>query len=186
MKIYTRGGDRGETSLLGGERVRKDHDRIEAYGTLDELNSVIGVARASWDDGPIDHELHRIQSDLFEIGARLAAISAIERFPGVADERVDDLEAAIDAMERSLPPLTSFVLPGGSPAAAQLHVARTVARRAERLVVALEDEGDIHERTIRYLNRLSDYLFVASRFANLSAGVADVPWISTRKQRREE
>lgn len=183
MKIYTRGGDLGETSLLGGARVRKDHERIEAYGTIDELNSFIGVARASWPDGSIDSELHAIQSDLFEIGARLAAPNAEDRFPGVDASRIEELETAIDAMESDLAPLTSFVLPGGSPASGHLHVARTVARRAERLVVGLHDASALGEVTVRYLNRLSDYLFVAARFANASAGVADVPWVSSRKSR---
>lgn len=181
MKIYTRGGDTGETSLLGGGRVRKDHERIEAYGTIDELNSFIGVARAVWNDSPIDAELHRVQSDLFEIGARLAAPSANERFPGVEAARIEDLEGAIDAMETELSPLTSFILPGGSVAAGHLHVARTIARRAERLIVALHDPAELTSVTIGYLNRLSDYLFVAARLANARHQQQDVPWKSTRR-----
>ncbi|HET7711237.1 MAG TPA: cob(I)yrinic acid a,c-diamide adenosyltransferase, partial [Thermoanaerobaculia bacterium] len=165
MKIYTRTGDRGETSLLGGARVRKDHPRIEAYGTVDELNSYIGVVRALWAEGPIDEELASIQRDLFEIGAQLASDSA--RFAGVGPERVADLEREIDTMEEKLPPLTAFILPGGSMIAAHLHVARTVCRRAERLVIALANEES--RPTVAYLNRLSDYLFVAARFANLKA-----------------
>jgi cob(I)alamin adenosyltransferase len=172
VKIYTRTGDAGETSLFGGRRVTKDDPRIEAYGTVDELNSFLGAARAAWPESPIDPELHAIQRDLFDIGALLA--SSDERFPGVAPSRIEDLERAIDAMEEKLEPLKSFILPGGTEAAAALHVARAVCRRAERLVVALEDENA--RTTLVYLNRLSDYLFVAARFANHAAGVRDVPW----------
>lgn len=174
MKIYTRTGDSGETSLLGGKRVAKNDARIEAYGTVDELSSFIGVARAAWQKSPIDGELSQIQNDLFDVGARLSAVDA-SRFPGASDSRIAALEQAIDTMERGLAPLSNFILPGGSAAAAHLHVARTVCRRAERLVVALEGE---HQTTIRYLNRLSDYLFVAARFANATLGVEDVPWKS--------
>jgi cob(I)alamin adenosyltransferase len=170
VKIYTKTGDTGETSLFGGTRVAKNDARIEAYGTVDELNSFIGLARALWPSSPIDGELDRVQSDLFDIGAHLAA-PGTDRFPGPEETRIESLERGIDAMTSELPPLTTFILPGGSPPAAQLHVARTVCRRAERLVVALGDE-----RTIRYLNRLSDYLFTAARFANLRLRVSDVAW----------
>lgn len=176
MKIYTKTGDAGETSLLGGNRVRKDHKRIEAYGTIDELNSVIGSARSAWSGGPIDDELGRIQADLFDIGAFLATIAPSETFRGVGEERIERLETAIDAMDSELEPLKTFILPGGSPAAAALHVARTVCRRAERQVVSLEELSDDMSRTLQYLNRLADYLFVAARYANLKAGVADVAW----------
>src|SRR5256885_4593817 len=168
MKIYTKTGDAGETSLFGGTRVAKNDPRIEAYGTVDELNSFIGVARASWPSSPIDGELDRIQSDLFDVGAHLAS-PGTSRFAAVDEARIEALEQSIDAMTGELPPLKSFILPGGSMAAAQLHVARTICRRAERLVVPLGDEA-----TIRYLNRLSDYLFTAARFANLRHGTADV------------
>ncbi|HEY8849028.1 MAG TPA: cob(I)yrinic acid a,c-diamide adenosyltransferase [Thermoanaerobaculia bacterium] len=171
MKIYTRTGDSGETSLFGGSRVAKNDPRIEAYGTIDELNSTVGVARASWPSSPIDKQLGAIQSDLFDIGAHLAA-PGNDRFAGVEPRRIEELERAIDAMESELPPLTSFIIPGGSLAAAQLHVARTVCRRAERRVVALEDTA-----TVAYLNRLSDYLFVAARYANRGHGVPDTPWL---------
>lgn len=177
MKIYTRGGDRGETSLLGGGRVRKDNERIAAYGTVDELNSFIGVARASGGDERLNQKLDAIQRDLFDIGAQLASPGHAERFPGVAVLRVAALETDIDEMEAELSPLTNFILPGGAPAAAHLHVARTVCRRAERLVVALGDASPEVETTLAYLNRLSDWLFVAARHANRSAGVADVPWV---------
>jgi cob(I)alamin adenosyltransferase len=175
MKIYTRTGDAGETSLFGGTRVRKDDARIEAYGTVDELNSFIGVARASWPESPFDGQLHEIQSDLFDIGAHLAS-PGTSRFGGPAAARVTGLEQAIDAMESKLAPLKSFILPSGCQAAAHLHVARTVCRRAERLVVALCDGDEATRASITYLNRLSDFLFVAARFANHRQGVADVPW----------
>jgi cob(I)alamin adenosyltransferase len=176
MKIYTRTGDAGETSLFGGARVRKDDARIEAYGTVDELNSFLGVARASWPSSPLDGQFHAIQSDLFDIGAHLAS-PGTSRFAGPEATRIAALEQSIDAMEADLAPLRTFILPGGCPAAAHLHVARTVCRRAERLVVALRDEDPATLASIRYLNRLSDFLFVAARFANHEQGVADVPWV---------
>ena len=168
MKIYTRTGDHGQTSLFGGTRVAKNDARIEAYGTVDELNSFLGAVTGF-------EEIAAIQSDLFEIGAHLAS-PGTSRFPGVDPSRIERLERAIDAMEGELTPLTSFILPGGSPRAAQLHIARTVCRRAERRVVALEDGSPATQSTIAYLNRLSDYLFVAARYANLKAGVPDIPW----------
>ena len=176
MKIYTRGGDLGQTSLLGGNRLRKSDPRIEAYGTVDELNSTIGSVRASWPGSPLDSQFRSIQNDLFDLGAQLAAPGRSDQFRGVPPERVGELEAAIDAMEASLDPLKNFILPGGSVAAAGLHVARTVCRRAERRVVALMDAEDESGGGVIYLNRLSDYLFVAARFANLQAGVGDVVW----------
>ena len=175
MKIYTRTGDGGETSLFGGARVAKNDPRIEAYGTVDELNSFIGVARAAWAESPIDTQLHQAQMDLFEIGAHLAS-PGTSRFPGVETSRIEELERAIDRMEQELEPLKSFILPGGTLAASHLHVTRTVCRRAERLVVALNDPAPATQSTIAYLNRLSDFLFVAARFANARAGVGDVPW----------
>jgi cob(I)alamin adenosyltransferase len=174
VKIYTRTGDAGETSLFGGARVRKDDARIEAYGTVDELNSFIGVARASWPSS-LDSEFHSIQSDLFDIGAHLAS-PGTSRFTGPEAARIAALEQSIDRMESQLTPLKTFILPGGSLAAAQLHVARTVCRRAERLVVALRDDDEATKASTTYLNRLSDFLFVAARFANLQESVADVPW----------
>jgi cob(I)alamin adenosyltransferase len=178
MKIYTRTGDLGQTSLFGGARVAKNDPRIDAYGTVDELSSHIGVARAASLPSETDAILHQVQVDLFEVGAHLAS-PGTSRFPGVDEARIAELEQAIDAMERELQPLTTFILPAGSAAAAHLHVARTVCRRAERLVVALEDDTPATLSTIAYLNRLSDYLFVAARFANLRAGVEDVPWKRT-------
>ena len=168
LKIYTRTGDKGETSLYGGARVAKNDLRIEAYGTVDELNSFIGVARASWPQSPSDAELDSIQGDLFHLGARLAA-PGTDLFSGVAASRVEELEYAIDKMEKELTPLRNFILPGGSAAAANLHVARAVCRRAERLLVAMGED-------VIYLNRLADYLFVAARYANARQGLPDVPW----------
>jgi cob(I)alamin adenosyltransferase len=175
VKIYTRTGDKGETSLFGGSRVAKDDPRIEAYGTIDELNSFVGLARSAWPQSPIDGQLNRVQSDLFEIGALLAAPGS-DRFRGVEAKRITDLEQAIDSMESELQPLTTFILPGGSTAAAQLHVTRTVCRRAERRVVALDDSSREIQTTLAYLNRLSDFLFVAARLANRHHGVTDTPW----------
>ncbi|HEX9986764.1 MAG TPA: cob(I)yrinic acid a,c-diamide adenosyltransferase [Thermoanaerobaculia bacterium] len=175
MKIYTRTGDKGETGLFGGTRVPKNDPRIEAYGTIDELNSFLGVVRAAWPDSPVDPLLHQAQTDLFEIGAHLAS-PGLSRFPGVELARIEELEHSIDTMESELEPLRTFILPGGTLPAAHLHVARTVCRRAERLVVGLHDESPATESSVAYLNRLSDWLFVAARFANGRAGVADVPW----------
>ena len=173
MKIYTRTGDTGETALFGGKRVSKDDARIEAYGTVDELNSFIGVVRAAWPESPVDGELERIQNDLFDVGAQLAG-PGNDRFTGADPRRIEELEAAIDHAEKELTPLTNFILPGGSMAAAQLHVARTVCRRAERIVVSLGKEAP--RGTIVYLNRLSDFLFVAARFVNAKLDTADVIW----------
>jgi cob(I)alamin adenosyltransferase len=175
LKIYTRTGDKGETGLFGGTRVPKNDPRIEAYGTIDELNSFLGVVRAAWPDSPVDPLLHQAQTDLFEIGAHLAS-PGLSRFPGVELARIEELEHSIDTMESELEPLRTFILPGGTLPAAHLHVARTVCRRAERLVVGLHDESPATESSVAYLNRLSDWLFVAARFANGRAGVADVPW----------
>jgi len=175
VKIYTRTGDHGQTSLFGGTRVPKNDARIEAYGTVDELNSFLGLARATELPADVDRDLHQVQIDLFEIGAHLAS-PGTSRFPGVEESRIAELEQSIDAMENELAPLTTFILPGGAQSAAQLHVARTVCRRAERCVVALHDDSPATQSAVAYLNRLSDYLFVAARFANLRAGQTDIPW----------
>jgi cob(I)alamin adenosyltransferase len=175
LKIYTRTGDTGETSLFGGSRIAKNDPRIEAYGTIDELNSFLGIARASWASSPLDAQLQRVQSDLFDIGAYLAA-PGTKRFGSVDANRIQELEQEIDSMEADLQPLATFIVPGGSPAAAQLHVARTVCRRAERRVVALEESSLEMQTTIAYLNRLSDFLFVAARYANRRHGTVDTPW----------
>ena len=179
MKIYTRTGDDGTTGLLGGARVPKDAPRVAAYGDVDEANAAIGAA-AALADGALAKLLAGIQRDLFAIGARLAdplhQVAARRAKAAVTPAQVRRLEKAIDARERVLPPLRAFVLPGGSPLAAQLHVARTVARRAERAAVALSHESDVEPRILVYLNRLSDLLFVLARHANRRAGVADETW----------
>lgn len=175
MKIYTRTGDSGTTSLLGNRRVRKDDPRVEAYGSVDELSAFIGLARSSWADSPLADELHQIQTDLFEIGAQLASVEDRRPFEALAEERIGALETSIDRMEESLEPLRYFIFPGGSSPAAHLHLARTVCRRAERNVISLE-ESERHGAAIRYLNRLSDYLFVAARYANHVMEVEDIPW----------
>lgn len=176
MKIYTRTGDKGETSLFGGSRISKNDPRIEAYGTVDELNSLLGLCRAGKLSPEIDAQIDRVQSDLFDVGAYLASPGS-DRFRSVGVNRITDLETAIDAMEHELQPLKTFIMPGGSESAARLHVARTVCRRAERRVIALEDTSTEMQTTIAYLNRLSDFLFVAARRTNQLAGVADTPWV---------
>ncbi|WP_159726266.1 cob(I)yrinic acid a,c-diamide adenosyltransferase [Methylosinus sp. Ce-a6] len=181
-KIYTRGGDAGATSLVGGERRRKDDLRVEAYGAVDETNAAIGLARlATAGDAALDAMLARIQNDLFDLGAELATpvepgATPPENSLAIVQSQVDRLEREIDALNSSLAPLKSFVLPGGTPAAAHLHLARTVSRRAERVMVALANAPDesVGATALRYVNRLSDFLFVAARYANKDAG--DVLW----------
>ena len=173
MKIYTRTGD---TGLFGGARVRKNDVRVEAYGSVDETNAALGVARTSGVGPDVDALLGRIQADLFTLGAELACVpDKVDRLrlPLLAPEHAAELEQLIDAAEDGLPPLASFVLPGGTAAAAALHLARTVCRRAERAVLGLPD---VRAELVVYLNRLSDLLFVLARQANHRAGVADVPW----------
>ena len=178
MKIYTRTGDRGDTSLFGGQRVPKDALRIEAYGTVDELNSVIGIVRAD-NAGPVlDTPLEQIQNELFVLGADLATPRSLEKkgVRRIAHTEADRLEREIDRFEADLKPLKSFILPGGSPVAAGIHFARTVCRRAERIVVRLSRNEDIGDDITIYLNRLSDLLFVLARYANHSARVPEVKW----------
>ena len=177
-KIYTRGGDKGETSLGNGARVAKDSIRVEAFGAVDETNACIGLARQHT-SGEVDAMLARIQNDLFDLGADLCTPEGGERRSGalrVVTEQVRRLEAEIDAMNAGLAPLNSFVLPGGSAAAAALHLARTTARRAERAVTALAREEPVGEAARHYINRLSDHLFVAARLVN-DKGAADILWV---------
>jgi len=179
MKIYTKTGDTGETGLFAGARVRKDDARIEAYGTVDELNAVIGLARAESLPAEIDHTLQRVQSELFSVGAELATPEPQKHGTAlVGDAQIELLERAIDSLEAGLAPLRHFILPGGSRGAATLHVARGVCRRAERRVVTLFHQPgvEVSERIIRYLNRLGDYLFVAARFANWEAKAVETQW----------
>ncbi len=179
MKIYTKTGDEGITGLLGNRRVPKDDIRIEAYGTVDELNAVLGVARAQGLDSAADTLVAQLQDELFAVGSALADPEPKGRYHNsIRPEHAVRLEGIIDALESELEPLSSFILPGGSPAAAQLHLARTVCRRAERLVVRLARQpgGEVSSALIVYLNRLSDLLFVMARVVNHRAGVADIPW----------
>jgi cob(I)alamin adenosyltransferase len=182
-KIYTRTGDDGTTALGSGRRVAKYDLRVEAYGTLDETNAAIGLARVYTRDGPpsLDAMLARIQNDLFDLGADLCFPDESKDTRGrlqVTDAQVQRLESEIDMLNHELQPLRSFVLPGGSPASAFLHLARTVSRRAERLMVALAmREGEtVGDPALRYINRLSDFLFVAARYAN-DKGKSDVLWV---------
>jgi cob(I)alamin adenosyltransferase len=175
-KIYTRGGDTGETSLLGGGRVAKHSLRVVAYGTVDETNAALGVVRLHA-SGEADAMLGRIQDDLFDLGADLGnpGSDLSDRSLRIVQTQVDRLEKEIDAMNAELAPLDSFVLPGGSPAAAHLHVARTVCRRAERCATELATAEFVNPAAIRYLNRLSDHLFVLGRYLN-DRGRADRLW----------
>lgn len=189
MQIYTRTGDRGETGLFGGQRVRKDHVRVEAYGDVDELNSLLGTVCVHLEaEGQADvvEGLRRIQADLFTVGANLATPAPedggreTDYIPRLPDGGIEAMERWIDAAETELEPLRSFVLPGGTPAAASLHLARTVCRRAERRTVTLSHEAHVAPELVTYLNRLSDLLFTLARLANRRAGVPDVPWVPAR------
>ena len=177
-KIYTRGGDAGETSLGSGDRVKKHDVRVAAYGTADEANAVIGVARLHT-SGDADAMLARIQNDLFDLGADLCTPEDGKRADGalrIVDSQVDRLEAEIDAMNADLAPLTSFILPGGTAASSHLHLARTVARRCERLMTELAGSEPVNPAAIKYINRLSDHLFVLARKLN-DNGADDVLWV---------
>lgn len=178
MKIYTKTGDGGETSLFGGERVSKDSVRIAAYGTVDELNANLGVVRALKPGDEIDKVLARIQQELFILGADLATPRTTEpkNVRRMEDEHVENVEQHIDRFEKELESLKSFILPAGSLIAAHLHVARTVCRRAERSVVSLAREEDIGPIPVQYLNRLSDLLFVLARYANELKGEKETKW----------
>jgi cob(I)alamin adenosyltransferase len=180
MKIYTKTGDRGETGLFGGGRVPKDDARVDSYGEVDELNAAVGLARSLIQHAELDKLCQAIQDELFTVGAVLATpqgSKADAQIPHVRPEWSAAMEAQMDLFEKELPPLTSFVLPGGSQAASALHVARTVCRRAERRVVPLARAGTVSTEVVVYLNRLSDYLFTLARVANHRAGVPDVPWL---------
>jgi len=183
VKIYTKTGDEGETGLVGGERVAKSHQRVDAYGHVDELNAALGLALALEPAGFERDLLESIQRDLFAIGAELATPdpgrveTALRDRPRIGEARVRALESAIDRHESDLPPLKQFILPGGAPKAAALHLARTVCRRAERAVVALrQGKHAVAPPVAVYLNRLSDLLFVLARAANAAAGVRDAQW----------
>jgi cob(I)alamin adenosyltransferase len=179
VKIYTKTGDGGDTGLFGGPRVRKDDARVEAYGDVDELNAAVGAARALVEDPEIDRQLARIQEELFCVGAELATphdARAHSAIPPVDAAWIERLEAAMDAWEGELAPLTRFVLPGGTRTAAALHLARTVCRRAERRVVSVAAAVEVDAQVLAYLNRLSDFLFVAARLANHRAHREEPQW----------
>jgi cob(I)alamin adenosyltransferase len=181
VRIYTRTGDSGDTGLFGGGRVAKNHPRVEAYGDVDELNATLGLVRALEQMPRIDEVLVPIQRDLFAIGALLATPDREKMRQHLEKARVDEdrirqLEHAIDDGDRELEPLKSFIVPGGSPKAAALHVARTVCRRAERRVVSLAESEEIPSVVVIYLNRLSHLLFTLARVANRRAGTGEVTW----------
>jgi cob(I)alamin adenosyltransferase len=181
MKIYTKTGDKGDTGLFGGGRVPKNHPRVEAYGDIDELNAVLGTVRAIEVLPRIDEVLVPIQRDLFSLGALLATphpdkVTRQLEKARIDDGRIGQLEREIDEGESELQPLEAFILPGGTPKSAALHVARTVCRRAERRVISLQRDADVPMIVIRYLNRLSDLLFVLARVANKRAGAGEVTW----------
>ena len=177
-RIVTRTGDNGTTGLAGGKRVSKDSPRVWANGTVDELNSAIGVARSINADAGLDTRLRRIQNDLFNLGAELATPAEDFRqgMPRIEQQHVADLEKLVEDLTQELGPLEEFILPGGSPVAAQLHVARTICRRAERFCVRLGKEEKIGEWVVPYLNRLGDALFTLARWANQKAGVKETYW----------
>lgn len=183
-RVYTRTGDEGETGLFGGPRVSKDAPRLEAYGTVDELNSALGIVASMAEDDDLRAWLTVIQSHLFDIGGELATPDIEQRIergqavgPRVQDEDVAQLEGWIDTLDEELEPLTRFVLPGGTSLAAHLHLARTVCRRAERRVLTVSREEGVAGSVIRYLNRLSDLLFTMARVANKRARVAEPEWL---------
>ena len=178
MKIYTRTGDDGTTGLLGRDRVPKHDPRVEAYGSVDELNAVLGVAHTQDTAHWFDPLFPRLQSSLFQVGAELATTDAgmLASLARIGDDDVSTVEREIDRLEAELAPLTRFVLPGGAPLAASLHHARTVCRRAERRVTALSALEEVSPRLVRYLNRVADLLFVMARWSNSRAGVPDQPW----------
>ena len=189
MKIYTRTGDRGDTGLFGGARVSKGSARVAAYGDVDELSAAIGLARVAVGAGDIDDALAGAQRGLFAVGAELSAQPGKDvGVPLVGPEAVAHLESLMDRAEPELPPLRSFILAGGTEAAARLHLARCICRRAERAVVRLADDPDedVRNEVVVYLNRLSDTLFVLARLANARAGPADVPWEGRKSARSSD
>jgi cob(I)alamin adenosyltransferase len=180
MKIYTKTGDKGSTSLIGGTKVSKSHLRIEAYGTVDELNSYIGLCRDLLEDINSRHVLQEIQDRLFTIGSSLACDPEKEpkmQIPDLHEADVTFLEKEIDKMNESIPPMKSFILPGGNPVVSHLHIARCVCRRAERCCVRLVNENaPVETIVLKYLNRLSDYLFVLARFSGHQLHAEEIPW----------
>lgn len=177
MKIYTKKGDKGETSLIGGVRVKKSNVRIHAYGTVDELNSVVGIVRDSTNESTIRKQLLEIQNQLFVIGSHLAsAPSSKMQIPDINIKEITQLELYIDEMNTSLPELKTFILPGGNISSSYCHLARTVCRRAERWVIEVSEEETVNPLIIAYLNRLSDYFFVLCRRISLINDAEEIPW----------
>lgn len=184
MKIYTKTGDAGETGLYGGRRVQKTDSRVEALGSVDELNAAIGLCLCAGDFSASEM-LTQIQNWLFDAGGELATPSESEQFrPSVGQVEIGTLESSIDSMVLAIPPLRYFILPGGAELAARLHVARTVCRRAERRILELAAKESVRNELIVFFNRLSDWLFTAARLANCEAGVSDVEWHSTETKRK--
>jgi cob(I)alamin adenosyltransferase len=182
MKIYTKKGDEGDTSLFGGDRVSKSSGRIEAYGTVDELNSVLGLAASFGLSEKGSRWVKKVQQDLLVLGADLAAPhSSKTRIDRIEEGSIEFLEESIDEMDKKLPPLKNFILPGGSRQGAALHLARTVCRRAERTAVACKKTEEISPLAVKYLNRLSDFLFVLARFENKETDIVEEVWKPERK-----
>lgn len=187
-KIYTKTGDKGETGLVGGGRISKSDIRLDCYGTVDELNSALGIARAGLANSKLDskfkshldQDLYVLQNELFNLGSRLACAdeNMLAKMPAVTDESITRMEQSIDRITKEVPPLKNFILPGGAVTAAQLQFARTVCRRAERATVKLSESDTVEPILVKYLNRLSDYLFVLGRHVNFKAGVDEVIWKS--------
>jgi cob(I)alamin adenosyltransferase len=180
VKIYTKTGDQGQTGLIGGTRVPKDHARVAAYGDIDEMNAAIGLAKAHTRDARLSTLLGEIQRDLFALGAQLAdptaKVGAKKAKAAITAARIRRLEKAIDRREAALPPLTAFILPGGAPLGASLHLARTICRRAERAIVTLARGEAVDARVLAYVNRLADLLFVLARFENQRSGEPEDRW----------
>ncbi len=184
MKIYTKTGDKGSTGLFGGKRISKDDIRIEAYGTLDEMNSFLGYLNASFDISEYNSLILKIQNRIFDIGSHLASDPEKDVLPsGIDEEDIYELEKFMDNMEVNLPELRNFILPGGHPVVAMAHICRTVCRRAERRVVSLNNIASVDENIIRFLNRLSDFLFVFSRFLSYQLQISEVIWTAKSKQK---
>jgi len=185
MRVYTRTGDKGETSLASGTRVQKDHPRLEAYGTVDELNSHLGLIQTAITDSVEKIRLTRIQNRVFVVTANLAVDNEemLKNLPHILDEDIIDLEKAMDMLLDQIPPLTHFILPAGHPSVAACHIARTVCRRAERRMITLAHETAVEPILIKYINRLSDYLFVLARKTAYDLGVGEVIWTSDFRSR---
>ncbi|MDE7402069.1 MAG: cob(I)yrinic acid a,c-diamide adenosyltransferase [Muribaculaceae bacterium] len=185
--LYTRTGDAGDTSLCGGQRVRKNSKRIDAYGNIDELSSALGTVAADKScPQEVAGQIRQIQNELFELGGNLATdptdSATLQVCKGVDNAAIQNLEGWIDALDEQTPKINAFVLPGGAPAAAQAHLARTICRRAERAMLDLADSEPVDADALKYINRLSDYLFIAARYINFMAGEAEVVWKPRAKQ----